>query len=114
MSRTPRCAAGASNFLNNSSRGPLFNKDVLATFADAAGLVDRQLTFFHSRRIFPMRVIRRMIPSKRMAMAIWKLGLLTILSFLPIRFNVREYWMIMTNRGIVPATTMNAPIFLGV
>lgn len=65
----------------------------------AEGLVIGGLPLFHSRRIFPMRVTRRMVPSKRTATAIWKLGLLRILSFLPIRFKVREYWVIMTNKG---------------
>ena len=49
------------------------------------------LALFHSRRIFPMRAVRRMAPSKSTAAAIWKLGLLKRLSFLPIPFNVREY-----------------------
>jgi hypothetical protein len=70
------------------SRSHSRTASVLAT---AAGLVIGTLPFFHSRRIFPMRVIRRMVPSKRIATAIWKLGLLTTVSFLPIRFNVREY-----------------------
>jgi hypothetical protein len=46
---------------------------------------------FHSRRMSPTTVISRTIPSTRTIPAIWKLGLLKTLSFLPIRFNVREY-----------------------
>lgn len=51
----------------------------------------RNSRLFHSRTISPKRVTRRMVPSRRIAAAIWKLGLLKGLSFLPSRFNVREY-----------------------
>ena len=45
----------------------------------------------HSRIIFHVRVTRRTVPSKRIASAIWKFGLLKRFSFLLIRFNIREY-----------------------
>ncbi len=46
---------------------------------------------FHSRKIFAMTLTRRMMPSKRITTAIWRLGLLKTLSFLPNLFNARAY-----------------------
>lgn len=48
-----------------------------------------RLPFFHSRRILAIRVPKRMAPSKRIAKAIWKFGLLTTFTFVAIRFSVR-------------------------
>jgi hypothetical protein len=53
-------------------------------------LVIGTLPFFHSRIMSPMRVTKRMIPSKKITPAIWKFGFLKTLSVLPILFNVRQ------------------------
>ena len=46
------------------------------------------LRFFHSRIMSPIRVTKRIVPSKKITPAIWKFGFVNTFSF-PIRFNDR-------------------------